>query len=165
MNHNYDTDLPAEKKGGRQARVVLPPAYDVAARLLNGEALTDLAVEFGETTGAIGRRLNKAGYGVTGETLAAPKPTVPTTGFMFAEQPWMADSACLNHDPEMWFSSRPAEQAEAKAICASCPVRLRCLAYALDTEAHTYGLPEGIWGGETAYSRGKLLATRKRDVA
>jgi hypothetical protein len=70
----------------------------------------------------------------------------------YAEQPWMADSACLSSDPELWFSTRPTEQAAAKAICASCPVREPCLAYALRIRE-----PHGIWGGMSESERRPLI--------
>jgi len=38
--------------------------------------------------------------------------------------------------------------AEAKAICAGCPVRNECLAFALRT-----GQVDGIWGGTTTHER------------
>ena len=75
-----------------------------------------------------------------------------TTGY------WRSAAACLSADPELFFpisySGRALEQvAQAKAICAACPVRRDCLAFALQTEqAH------GIWGGLTEQER----AARRR---
>jgi Transcription factor WhiB/Helix-turn-helix domain len=52
-------------------------------------------------------------------------------------------AACLGADPELFFPSEGDDGAEAKAICAACPVRPECydLACANGEEA-------GIWGGE-----------------
>ena len=54
---------------------------------------------------------------------------------------WMENAACRNHlEPEMWFSDNPVEKAEAKRICAQCPVRNQCKTYADNPEY-------GIWAG------------------
>jgi WhiB family transcriptional regulator, redox-sensing transcriptional regulator len=70
-----------------------------------------------------------------------------TTGY------WRSAAACLSADPELFFpisySGRALEQvAAAKAICAACPVRRECLAFALQT-----GQSHGIWGGLTEQER------------
>ncbi|OLT42162.1 transcription factor WhiB [Saccharomonospora sp. CUA-673] len=75
----------------------------------------------------------------------------------------MEDAACRDVDPELFFpiSDRgPGAQqaAEAKAICGRCPVRDRCLSYALDA-----GLDFGIFGGLTQEERREL--TRRRRTA
>lgn len=44
--------------------------------------------------------------------------------------------------------------AEAKSICADCPVRVLCFTYALGNEQH------GVWGGTTADERDEF----RRDV-
>jgi len=72
---------------------------------------------------------------------------------------WMARGACRQADPELFFpaaaAKRPAaRQVEvAKAVCAPCPVRANCLAYAVEAR------PEGIWGGTTPDER---RAARRR---
>lgn len=43
---------------------------------------------------------------------------------------------------ELFFSDKPAELARAQEICASCPVRVRCLELALSEN-----LEWGVWGG------------------
>ena len=60
---------------------------------------------------------------------------------------WRESAACRCCDPELFFpigNSGPAlvQAQRAKAICARCPVRQRCLAFALDTHQEY-----GIWGG------------------
>ncbi len=64
----------------------------------------------------------------------------------------MARGACRGADPELFFpiameGSAVAEIAAAKAVCAQCPVRRKCLAYALQT------MPDGIWGKTTREER------------
>ena len=70
-----------------------------------------------------------------------------------AEGGWRSAAACRSADPDLFFpisaSGRAPEQvAEAKAICARCPVRRQCLAFALHTR-QAYG----IWGGMTEEER------------
>jgi hypothetical protein len=63
--------------------------------------------------------------------------------------PALSSAACKGADADLFFgpdaefvTARREREAKAKAICADCPVRLECLAYALDT-----GQAYGIWGG------------------
>ena len=66
---------------------------------------------------------------------------------------WRERAACRDEDPELFFplsdkgpGARQADQ--AKAVCARCPVRARCLEYALDN-----GLGHGVFGGLTETER------------
>jgi WhiB family transcriptional regulator, redox-sensing transcriptional regulator len=61
---------------------------------------------------------------------------------------WMEQGICAQADPDAWFPEGGASTADAKAICATCPVLDLCLAYAID---HTE--LEGIWGGTTHRQR------------
>jgi WhiB family redox-sensing transcriptional regulator len=66
---------------------------------------------------------------------------------------WWQLAACRSADPELFFpvsGAGPAiEQAgAAKAVCAGCPVRRECLAYAIFTRQQ-----HGIWGGLTESER------------
>lgn len=70
---------------------------------------------------------------------------------------WFADSACRQPgvDPELFFPVGEAglasrQIAEAKAICARCPVAAQCRDWALRT-----GETDGIWGGMTLEERRK----------
>jgi WhiB family redox-sensing transcriptional regulator len=62
---------------------------------------------------------------------------------------------CQAHDPDLWFAEAPGDVERAKALCAGCPVRLACLAGALDRRE-----PTGVWGGELL-DRGRVV-THKR---
>lgn len=63
-------------------------------------------------------------------------------------QTWMDKARCRTIDlppkerADIMFE--PEHAAEGKAVCALCPVRLNCLAFALQTEDS-----EGIYGGHT----------------
>jgi hypothetical protein len=53
----------------------------------------------------------------------------------------------------MLHGKRAAEQHQAKRVCTGCPVKIECLAAALDN-----GGEDGVWGGMTDGERKKLLA-------
>ncbi|MDX3384636.1 WhiB family transcriptional regulator [Streptomyces niveiscabiei] len=71
---------------------------------------------------------------------------------------WSGSAACRGMDPELFFPigsggvAAVAQVAEAKEVCAHCPVAGRCLAWALDA-----GPVDGIWGGTTEGERRALL--------
>ena len=54
---------------------------------------------------------------------------------------WSVHALCITTDPEI-FPPTGSLATEAQAICAQCPVRSMCLAYAIAA-----GEPFGIWGG------------------
>lgn len=75
---------------------------------------------------------------------------------------WRQRLACADEDPELWFPLADANQhgqavairtqtEQAKAICADCPVRQKCLDWAL-----TYPEKHGIWGGLTEEERAAM---------
>jgi hypothetical protein len=72
-----------------------------------------------------------------------------------AFKPWpefMTDErrACLGTDPEVFFpppGNSSAALSPAKAICARCPFRAPCRAFAIEHELF------GIWGSTTEYER------------
>ena len=77
------------------------------------------------------------------------------------EESWRDAAACRRADPELFFpiaKSGPAltDIQRAKAICAACPVRQPCLAFALAT-----GQEFGIWGG---YDEDERRWLRHRDA-
>ncbi|MGW4341105.1 WhiB family transcriptional regulator [Rhodococcus koreensis] len=75
---------------------------------------------------------------------------------------WQLAAACRDADPTVFFyldnergEPRANRVRAAKRICRRCPVRARCLNYALDArETH------GIWGGYTEDERRKLRRLR-----
>ena len=73
---------------------------------------------------------------------------------------WMSDGLCRGTDADLWYpvslgherrySTPTLEQiAQAKAVCAECPVREDCLVHAKAT-----GELQGIWGGLLPEERG-----------
>jgi WhiB family redox-sensing transcriptional regulator len=84
----------------------------------------------------------------------------PTTGLRGAgDISWQQHGACNDLSPKvadrLFFPTARnfAAIAQAKAICARCPVQDTCLNAALDT-----GTREGIWGGRTEAERRHLHA-------
>lgn len=76
------------------------------------------------------------------------------------------DLPCRRFDPDLWFSESPAELELAKSLCGDCPVRVECLAGAVERQE-----PWGVWGGEI-FERGAVVPRkrprgrpRKEDVA
>lgn len=64
---------------------------------------------------------------------------------------WMDDAACAHIGTEQWFPAKGAPSRPAKKICAACPVREQCLAYALENNIH-----DGIYGGLSPVERRRL---------
>ena len=69
---------------------------------------------------------------------------------------WTALASCGQgkHAPDALFVEGAAQR-EARAVCQGCPVRLDCLADALDSRADF-----GVWGGMTERERRALLRRR-----
>ena len=69
---------------------------------------------------------------------------------------WTAGANCGfgKSAPDALFVEGSAQR-EARAICQDCPVRLQCLADALDSR-----MDFGIWGGMTERERRALLRRR-----
>ena len=77
---------------------------------------------------------------------------------------WLEQAACSDEDPELFFpisakGAGLAQAAEAKAVCAGCPVRDACLDYALATDQRA-----GIWGGLTEEERHSLRRITRRRI-
>ena len=74
---------------------------------------------------------------------------------MTAAVDWQESAVCRSVDPDLFFPEQAGPSHEAKRVCAACPVRIECLAYAL---AHRDRY--GIWGGLTARERRRLIPSR-----
>jgi WhiB family transcriptional regulator, redox-sensing transcriptional regulator len=76
---------------------------------------------------------------------------------------WDHQAGCRSHDPTLFFGpnrfepkrERLAREAEAKAVCATCPCLAACREYALSA-----GELYGVWGGLGETDRRELLADR-----
>jgi WhiB family redox-sensing transcriptional regulator len=74
----------------------------------------------------------------------------------FQRPAWQADAACRGTDPNLWFPERGATLAEARQVCAGCPVRAECLEWALDNNQSL-----GVWGGLSERARRQMQKARK----
>lgn len=74
---------------------------------------------------------------------------------------WQLQAACRGMPTDLFVPDghgNRATTARAKAVCASCPVRAECLAYALAGDRLTGAA--GVFGGLTAKERQKLIGRR-----
>jgi WhiB family redox-sensing transcriptional regulator len=65
---------------------------------------------------------------------------------------WEHQARCSEHDPDLFFVPRVALERRAKTICSRCPVKLECLAFALNSR-----MEFGIWGGLNEKERRSML--------
>jgi WhiB family redox-sensing transcriptional regulator len=83
---------------------------------------------------------------------------------VFSSYEWQYDGACVDADPTVFFHpegergpARRQRDADALAVCATCPVTVACRAHAL-----TVREPYGVWGGlseddrEAIYAEGRM---------
>jgi WhiB family transcriptional regulator, redox-sensing transcriptional regulator len=90
---------------------------------------------------------------------------VSAVRFIVADEPWMAKAACYGANPAIFFPEAGDHGRQAKAVCARCPVAIKCLDYAL---AHTGPLggcsphttDHGIYGGTTPHERDRIRKQR-----
>ncbi len=71
---------------------------------------------------------------------------------------WWPDGACRGHSTELFYAEDRAAKAEAKKVCAGCPVSAQCRQWALDTQ-EAYG----VWGGLTWPERRAKLSQGRPD--
>ncbi len=72
---------------------------------------------------------------------------------------WRAEALCQDDTgalTRLFFSDELQDIAEAKRICAQCPVLAECLQGALERRE-----PWGVWGGQL-FRNGRVLATKRR---
>jgi WhiB family redox-sensing transcriptional regulator len=70
---------------------------------------------------------------------------------------WQQDAACVQHRDVDFFPARGESVRDAKAVCASCPVRVDCLDFALRLK-----VAHGVWGGLSERERRSLRRERHR---
>jgi WhiB family redox-sensing transcriptional regulator len=79
---------------------------------------------------------------------------------------WQTTAACRGVDPEAFFlpensrgPTKRMREAAAKAVCARCPVRRRCVDWALSV-----GEAYGVWGGTTPAERDRIEQPHRRSA-
>ena len=84
----------------------------------------------------------------------ANTPTIPFEALaapITEERPWVVFSACRDKDASLFFPETKGAEREALSICATCPVQVECLEYALEAD-----IRYGIWGGMNEKQRRRL---------
>ncbi len=72
---------------------------------------------------------------------------------MLARPEWHRHAACRGMGPTLFVPTDRVKSNLAKAICASCPVRVECLAFAEE------GNEVGTWGGQSTTDRSRSGST------
>ncbi len=74
---------------------------------------------------------------------------IDATDYAHEPTPWTTRAACRGiTEPDLFFLDHGQSPAQAKAVCAGCPVRQECLDYAV-----RWRINDGIWGGTTPRER------------
>jgi WhiB family redox-sensing transcriptional regulator len=74
-----------------------------------------------------------------------------------ARAPTGEELPCRVNDPELFFAEAPADVEYAKSLCSDCPMRVDCLAGALERSE-----PWGVWGGEWIVAGAVVARKRPR---
>ena len=90
----------------------------------------------------------KAGDGGTSDGVIAGRHLTAHIAVALRNNNWMNLAKCKSMEAEQFFPHDVDGVREAQRICAICPVKLACLAYALDN-----GLNDGVWGGTSEQQR------------
>lgn len=95
-------------------------------------------------------------YELFADTIKHRKTLKSYRRWVKADLPDWSKASCLNADPELFFIERyeTNKHGKAKQICASCPIKVECLQYALK-----YSMNYGIWGGTAPKERFRLKKT------
>lgn len=64
---------------------------------------------------------------------------------------WREGAGCFGVDDVDFFADDDVSVMRAKALCAGCPVRDDCLAFAIESNQS-----QGVWGGQGPGERAKL---------
>ena len=72
---------------------------------------------------------------------------------------WFNKASCKGVDTSLFFGDgHDVSVITAKQVCASCPVRLECLEYAVEMNEYDFG----IWGGVAPRSRRPIFIEKTR---
>ena len=70
---------------------------------------------------------------------------------------WMNEGNCAHESPARFFPSDGVGVEIARRICATCPVKVPCLEYALVNR-----IDHGVWGGCSERERRRILKRRRQ---
>lgn len=96
-----------------------------------------------------------AGDVILAGSRASAQPAIPAEK---DRSDWTSRAVCATQDPDMLFVTGAAQR-QAARMCDGCPVKLECLADALDNQVEF-----GVWGGLTERQRRAILR-RSPDVS
>jgi WhiB family redox-sensing transcriptional regulator len=83
----------------------------------------------------------------------SPTTRAPRLGTLAAPgDAWALYAKCADIPRATFFPDDSVGVKVAKRICASCPVRVQCLQYALAN-----GIEHGVWGGASEQERRRML--------
>ena len=94
--------------------------------------------------------------------LALGLPTLEARRIAENDTDWMHEAACGQKEDgttltHLFFIEERGSYDEGRKICAVCPVRAKCLEWAIRTHQ-----PEGLWGGMTDRQRRTEKRSRQR---
>ena len=72
---------------------------------------------------------------------------------------WQSEASCRGVDAELFFPATEEEASAAQSICNTCPVRLACLAFAIERNERF-----GVWGGLTDKERARLDPAAREQI-
>ena len=96
-------------------------------------------------------------------TDSSPVPTedpTPSWSAGLADESWRQDALCAETDPEAFFPEKGGSTRDAKRVCTGCPVRARCLEFALSNDERF-----GIWGGLSERERRRVRVQRNGSLS
>lgn len=73
--------------------------------------------------------------------------------------PVLPGALCKGKDPGLWFPGPGGSLEGAKAVCQACPVRVRCLEWAVHADERA-----GVWGGATPDERALIRRERRQSA-
>ncbi len=77
-----------------------------------------------------------------------------------SEPPAPCDAA-----PDLWFSELRRDKRQARTICATCPLQIKCREEAIGRQVATGIGDDGIWGGLDLDQRTELIRRRSLEMA
>ena len=83
--------------------------------------------------------------------VVAPEPE-PADDTQVDSHAWRVLALCAQTDPEAFFPEKGGSTREAKRVCLSCEVRVKCLDWALANNERF-----GIWGGLSERERRRVM--------
>ena len=101
-----------------------------------------------EVAPIVAQEQTKVGNGITSDGLIAGRQLTADIAVGLRNKNWMNLAKCKSMQTEQFFLLDGDGVREAQRICAIRPVKLACLAYALDNR-----LDDGVWGGASEQER------------